>query len=94
MEGAELLRKNDLESPVEPGFDIVYGVAGFLLQAAVPFVLLAIFVFEVIVGELAPLLLGFALHLVPVAASFQLGVVVDVVLIEVHDSRKKMWVER
>ena len=73
-----------LEGAAEPRFDVLHGVAGFLLQLAVPFVLLAVFVVEVVVGELAPLLLGFAFNLVPVAAGFQFGLVVEVVVVEVH----------
>ena len=63
-------------------------MAGFLLQAAVPLVLLAVFVGEVVVGEVAPLLLGFAFEFVPVAASLQLGLVVEVVLVNIQDGEE------
>ena len=78
-----------LEGPTEPSFDVFNSVAGFFLHFAEPFVLLAVLVGQVVIGEVAPLLLGFALYLVPVAASFQLGLVVDVILVDIHDSSRK-----
>ena len=69
---------------MEPVLDVVNGVTGLFLQLAEPFFLLAIGVVEVAIGELAPLLLGFALELVPITARLELGLIVDFILIEVY----------
>ena len=68
---AALLRwgKNALERALEPAFDVINGVACFLLQTTKPLILLAFVVGQVVVGEVAPLLLGLAFNLVPVATS-------------------------
>jgi len=58
---------------MKPVFDVLHGMAGFFLQLAEPLLLLAVGIVEVAVGELAPLLLGFTLELVPVAPGLELG---------------------
>ena len=79
------IRFQILERLLKPVLDVFHGVAGFLLQLAEPLILLAISVIEIIIGEVAPLLLGLAFNLVPVTASFELGLVVDVILVDIHD---------
>ena len=70
---------------VEPVLDVINGLAGFLLQLAEPFVLAAFVVGQVVVGQVAPFLLGLAFDVVPVAASFELGAIADVIVVNVHD---------
>ena len=80
-------RPAGLELAVKPAFDIFDGVASFFLQLAEPFLLLAVRIMQVAVGELAPFLLGFAFDLIPGAARFELGRIADAIFVEVHEIR-------
>ena len=79
-----MLLKRSLERAVEPRFDVVNGFAGFMLQAAKPLILFAFVVGQVVVGEVAPFLLGLTLELVLVAACAQFSLIVDVIVVNVH----------